>query len=102
MGDPVDLRRMRPQFEEPPHALTAIKHVIPTHCYMVLASYMHTYVKVAGNPFWESAMQEEYNSLLKNQTWDLVLLPSDRNFFKCMWVYRTKRETCRSTSTRKE
>jgi hypothetical protein len=23
-------------------------------------------------------MQEEYNSLLKNQTWDLVLLPSGR------------------------
>jgi hypothetical protein len=35
-------------------------------------------------------MQKEYNSLLKNQTWDLVLLPSGRKLVKCRWVYRTK------------
>jgi hypothetical protein len=35
-------------------------------------------------------MQEEYNSLLKNQTWDLVPLPSGRKIFRCRWVYRTK------------
>jgi hypothetical protein len=35
-------------------------------------------------------MQEEYNSLLENQTWDLVPLPSGRKLFRCRWVYRTK------------
>ena len=35
-------------------------------------------------------MQEEYNSLLENQTWDLVPLRSGRKFFRCRWVYRTK------------
>jgi hypothetical protein len=35
-------------------------------------------------------MQEEYNSLLENQTWDLVPLPSGRKIFRCRWVYRTK------------
>jgi hypothetical protein len=35
-------------------------------------------------------MQEEYKSLLKNQTWDLVQLPLDKNLIKCRWVYRTK------------
>jgi hypothetical protein len=35
-------------------------------------------------------MQEEYNSLLENQTWDLVPLPSGRKLFICRWVYRTK------------
>jgi hypothetical protein len=35
-------------------------------------------------------MQEEYNSLLENQTWDLVPLPSRRKLVKCRWVYRTK------------
>jgi hypothetical protein len=62
------------------------------HCYMVLASYPQTYAEAAGNPFWEATMQEEYNSLLENQTWDLVLLPSDRKLVRCRWVYRTKRE----------
>ena len=35
-------------------------------------------------------MQEEYNSLLENQTWDLVPLPSGRKLVRCRWVYRTK------------
>jgi hypothetical protein len=38
-------------------------------------------------------MKEEYNSLLKNQTWDLVPLPSGRKLVMCRWVYRTKSAT---------
>jgi hypothetical protein len=38
-------------------------------------------------------MQEEYNSLLENQTWDLVPLPSGRKIFIWRWVYRTKSAT---------
>jgi hypothetical protein len=60
---------------------------------MVLALDPWTYTEAAGNPFWETTMQKEYKSLLENQTWDLVPLPSDRKFIKCRWVYRTKKET---------
>jgi hypothetical protein len=35
-------------------------------------------------------MEEEYNSLLNNQTWDLVPLPSGRKLVICIWVYRKK------------
>jgi hypothetical protein len=35
-------------------------------------------------------MQEGYNSLLENQTWDLVPLPSGRKLVRCRWVYMTK------------
>jgi hypothetical protein len=35
-------------------------------------------------------MQEEYKSLLENQTWDLVPLPSGRKLVRCKWAYRTK------------
>jgi hypothetical protein len=45
-----------------------------------------------GNPLWEATMQEEYDSLLENQTWDLVPLPPGRKLVRCKWVYRTKRE----------
>jgi hypothetical protein len=35
-------------------------------------------------------MNEEYCSLMKNDTWDLVPLPKGRKFLRCKWVYRTK------------
>eukprot|EP00253_Pinus_taeda_P007153 PITA_07153 len=43
-----------------------------------------------GHPYWEVTMNEEYHSLLANDTWDLVPLPKGRKLFRCKWVYRTK------------
>jgi hypothetical protein len=50
-------------------------------------------LEVEGNPFWEVAMSEEYNSLIENQTWNLVLHPSDWKLVRCKWIYRTKKTT---------
>ena len=35
-------------------------------------------------------MNEEYRSLLANDTWDLVPVPKGRKLIRCKWVYRTK------------
>jgi hypothetical protein len=35
-------------------------------------------------------MNEEYRSLMENDTWDLVPLPKGRKLFRCKWVYQTK------------
>lgn len=35
-------------------------------------------------------MNEEYCSLLENDTWDHVPLPKGRKLVRCKWVYRTK------------
>jgi len=35
-------------------------------------------------------MNEEYCSLLANDTWDLVPLPKGQKLIRCKWVYRTK------------
>jgi hypothetical protein len=51
-----------------------------------------------GNPLWKEAMQEEYDSLLENQTWDLVPLPPERNIFRCRWVHKIKRYKERQVS----
>eukprot|EP00253_Pinus_taeda_P025435 PITA_25435 len=37
-------------------------------------------------------MNEEYCSLLENDTWDLVPLPKVRKLVRCKWVYRIKFE----------
>ena len=35
-------------------------------------------------------MNEEYLSLLANDTWVLVLVPKGKKLVRCKWVYRTK------------
>ena len=35
-------------------------------------------------------MQEEFNSLQENETWESVPLPFKRKLVQCKWVYRTK------------
>ncbi|UYV84036.1 hypothetical protein LAZ67_X000937 [Cordylochernes scorpioides] len=39
---------------------------------------------------WKLAMDDEFNSLMKNQTWTYVTLPSDRKTIACKWVYKIK------------
>ena len=35
-------------------------------------------------------MDEEYHSLMANDTWDLIPLKKGRKLVKCKWFYRTK------------
>jgi len=39
---------------------------------------------------WECAMQEEYNSLMANNTWTLVPLHVGRKPISCKWVFKIK------------
>jgi hypothetical protein len=93
VGDPVDTRRNRSDFEEPPLALISTELMPPRHLFLVESSNPQSYGEAAGNTFLESAMQEEYNSLLENQTWYLVPLPAGRKLVRCRRVYRTKSAT---------
>jgi hypothetical protein len=42
---------------------------------------------------WECAMQEEYDSLMANNTWTLVPLPVGRKPVSCKWVFKIKQGT---------
>ena len=37
-------------------------------------------------------MQEEYNSLMANNTWELTMLPKGRKNVGCKWMFRTKKD----------
>jgi hypothetical protein len=41
---------------------------------------------------WLQAMNEEMESMAKNQVWDLVDLPEKAVVIGCKWVYKTKRD----------
>ena len=49
-----------------------------------------TFVEASGNPDWDATMDEEYRSLMVNDTWDLVPLPKGRKLVRCKRVYITK------------
>jgi hypothetical protein len=49
-----------------------------------------TFAEALGHPYWDTTMNEEYRSLMENDTWDLVPLPKGRKLVICKWVYRTK------------
>ena len=42
------------------------------------------------NQRWKEAMDEEMRALLKNHTWDIVLLPEGKKPVGCRWVYTLK------------
>ena len=49
-----------------------------------------TYEEAAGDPRWQASMKEEFSSLQKSNTWELVDLHPGRKLVQCKWVYKTK------------
>ena len=78
-GDPVDRQRTRFQFERASSLLAQVPENPDPK----------TFEEASGHPDWDKAMNEEYRSLLANDTWDLVPLPKGRKLVRCRWVYKT-------------
>eukprot|EP00253_Pinus_taeda_P003747 PITA_03747 len=49
-------------------------------------------MQVESRKKWEVAMEEERDSLMHNQTWDLVRFPAGKTTLNNKWVYRLKEE----------
>jgi hypothetical protein len=43
-----------------------------------------------ANPSWRRAMEEEYDALITNNTWDLVPRPIDSNVIIDNWIFKNK------------
>ena len=54
---------------------------------MASASNPKDFHEAHGIKEWDASMKDEHNSLLKNDTWDLVPLPKGRKLVQCKWVY---------------
>ena len=59
-------------------------------CFNIIVSDPKSYYHAHHDPIWQDSMDEEYNSLQKNATWELVSLPHGRKLVQWKWVYRTK------------
>jgi hypothetical protein len=49
------------------------------------------FTSAAKSPTWRTAMNLEFDALLKNHTWQLVPPHPSQNLIGCKWVFRTKR-----------
>ena len=50
----------------------------------------NTYQYECEVPIWKTSMKDEFHSLQKNDTWELVILPAGRKLVKWKWVFKTK------------
>jgi hypothetical protein len=46
--------------------------------------------EVTGQHVWQDAMAEEYQSILKNDVWDIVLRPEGKSVVTSKWIYKIK------------
>ena len=45
------------------------------------------------DPNWKLAMLDEFNALIKNETWELVPRPPDVNIIRSMWIFTHKEKS---------
>ena len=46
--------------------------------------------QVSKDPYWIKAMEEEMSQIEKNETWELVPRPKDKNIIGTKWVFKNK------------
>lgn len=56
----------------------------------VLSTLEPTTLEEVVNQKWQTIMNEEIESILQNDTWELVDLPEGKNPIDCRWIYKTK------------
>jgi hypothetical protein len=47
----------------------------------------------AGQQVWQDAMTEEYQSIMKNDVWDIVLRSKGKFVVNSKWIYKIKHAT---------
>lgn len=44
-------------------------------------------------PKWKEAMQAEYDSLIENETWELTIMPENRQVITGRWCFKLKKRS---------
>ena len=58
--------------------------------FSLLSFQLPSFEEAIKDENWVRAMDEEIEAIEKNDTWDLVDLPKDKNPIGVKWVYKTK------------
>jgi hypothetical protein len=44
------------------------------------------YGEATSNPVWRDVMMEEYQSIMKNDVWDIVQIPKGKSVVTSKWI----------------
>jgi hypothetical protein len=58
--------------------------------------------EASGEQVWKDAMTEEYQSILKNDVWDVVPRPEGKSVVTSKWIYKIKHDVDGSIEKYKE
>ena len=56
----------------------------------LIGSEPSSFEEVVQHDMWQEAMVEEYDSIMKNQVWEIVLRPEGKKVVGSMWIYKVK------------
>jgi hypothetical protein len=51
---------------------------------------LNSFKEATSHDEWKESMQNEYDALIKNETWNLVDPPFGTKTIKCKWVFKNK------------
>ena len=71
-------------------AATSVQHVAYAACQITEPQTMEEARSSEHSDKWKQAADSEYDSLLQNETWDLVPLPSGKKPIGSRWVFKVK------------
>ena len=57
---------------------------------IILDSKPSTYDEVVGQQCWKDAMMEEYESIMKNNVWEIVSRPDEKFVVTSKWIFKIK------------
>ena len=56
----------------------------------IVQSELGSFEEFVKHQVWKDAMNEEYESIMKNDVWDVVPIPKDKAVVTSKWLYKIK------------
>eukprot|EP00253_Pinus_taeda_P019595 PITA_19595 len=94
VGAPYSQRRKRRSTERYTGHMDLVGECVETEPY--------SFEEAVQQPIWVDAMVEEYDSIVHNSVWDVVLRPENKSLVSSRWLYKVKQAADGSVEKHKE
>ena len=86
IGNPNDPRRTRENYQRAGISLSCTNNFLSVKLCIIIGFDPRSYYPSHHDPIWQAIMDDEYHSLQKNATFELVSCPHGRKIVQCKWV----------------